>query len=117
MKRLSIFAALALIAFGVLRAVTNNTATLTWVAPTAYTDGSAISSPITYTVYQGAKGSPSKTIAQANLTGLTLTLSGLAPSVICWEVTATVAGQESAHSAEVCKSFLVPSVPTGVGVS
>lgn len=95
-------------------------ATLRWVAPTQYEDGTTITAPITYSLYQGLKGSP-KVLAVSGITGLTYTFStGLSPNtIVCWEVTATVGGQESAHTVEACKTFppQVPLAPSNLTVN
>jgi|SRR5665213_383848 len=91
-----------------------NTATLTWTAPTKNTDGTALGGPVTYNVYQTASGATSGgTKLASNLATLTDAISsGLADgSTDCFNVTAVVAGQESAYSNQVCKTF-----PAGVPV-
>lgn len=94
-------------------------ATLTWTAPTKYTDGTTITVPLTYNVYQGLSGA-TKTRVLSNLVALTTTITtGLSPnSTVCWELTAVAGGQESAHTAEVCKTFppQVPEAPAGLTV-
>lgn len=91
-------------------------ATLSWGAVTSYTDGSPISTPVTYTVYQGLQGA-AKTVAQTGITATSLVVSsGLSGgTTVCWELTATAGGQESAHTAEACKTFpvQVPQTPSG----
>lgn len=89
-----------------------NTATLSWGAVTQYTDGSAITGPVTYSVYWGVQGA-AKTLLQSGVTATGLAVSaGLqSGTTVCFEVTATAGGQESARSSEACKTF-PPQVPT-----
>jgi len=91
-------------------------AVLTWAAPTLNTDGTAITLPLTYNVYQGAQGSTTKPSVLTGVTALTATITtGLAASsTVCFELTAVAGGQESAHSGEACKTFpaATPAAPT-----
>jgi len=96
-------------------------AVLSWTAPTTYTNGSLIgSATITYNIYQGLTGQEGTTPVQTNLSATTATITaGLTPGTTqCFEVTALVAGVESAKSNEACKTFapLVPSAPTSLTV-
>lgn len=96
-------------------------ATLTWVAPTKYTDGTTIPSTValSYSVYQGLQGA-AKTKVAAGVVPLTYSVTtGLSPNTtVCWEVTTTAGGQESARSVEACKTFppQVAEAPTGLVV-
>jgi hypothetical protein len=93
------------------------TATLTWVAPTLYTNGAAITGNLTYNVYQGlCAGTLAK--VQSGITGLTVVITaGLtAGSNQGFAVTAvTAASVESAQSTPTCKAFpaavLTPAAP------
>ena len=96
---------LALIAVAAIKAAIGQTAastaiTLTWMAPTTNTDGSAIAGPITYNIYSGA----TKTGTMAKVvSGLTATQNLAAnPTQPCYSVTAVVNGLESAQSGVVC---------------
>lgn len=99
-----------------------DTATWTWTAPTAYTDGTPIPSTVTltYNIYIGTagKGSEPAAATQTGITGSSLTTSGYAAGeTVCGEITAVAGGEESARSNETCKTFLaIPSAPTGLSV-
>lgn len=107
---------LALLVFAPLGAlaaepeVPRTSAELSWGAVSQYTDGTAITSPVTYHVYRGLQGQP-KTRAQSSLTALTFTFSNLPVNTTqCFVVTAVADGVEGAPSAEGCKS-IVPGTP------
>ena len=82
-------------------------ATLTWVAPTTNTDGTAITLPLTYNVYQGTGSTVGATPVQTGVTALTLTITaGLTDgTTACFAVTAVEGGQESVKSNVACKTF------------
>lgn len=94
-------------------------ATLTWVAPTLNTDGTPITLPITYNVYQGASGAEAS--VQTGVSGLTVTLTaGLADgATVCWQLTTVAGGVESARTNELCQTFpkATPNPPTIVTVT
>lgn len=122
MKRLTI--GIALLAFCAMVHAAAPTATVTWGAPTANTDGSAITGAITYTVYMGGAGvSPLTTIAQsATPSTKTVISTGLvAGTTVCFAVKATVAAIDSAQTAPVCLALaattLTPSPPSKVTVT
>jgi hypothetical protein len=95
-----------------------NTAALAWTAPTVNTDGSALTGALTYNIYQGAKGAEVKSVSGVTTTTYTVS-SGLTDgSTVCWYVTAVEGGQESASSAEVCKTFppAIPQAPASLTV-
>lgn len=81
-------------------------AKLGWSPVTKDTDGTVISGGVTYSVYQGAKGA-SKLKVKSGLTATTVTIKGLPIGETCFDVTVTGNGQESDHSDEACKSFVV----------
>lgn len=112
MKR---FAALALVlASAVALAQTATTsATLAWTAPTANTDGSAISGALTYNVYEGPKAGPFTKVA-SGLSGGTTTLTSLTAGP-CFAVTTVEAASESALSNTVC--VLEPDGPSSLTVT
>jgi len=115
MKKL--FLPLLLLAVASLAQTAPNTATLTWTAVTADTDGSAISGAVTYNVYASAQGAaPTGAPLATGLAALSDAIStGLADgSTDCFNVTAVVAGQQSAYSNQACKSFPagIPNAPT-----
>ena len=93
-------------------------AALSWVAPTANTDGTPITGTITYNIYQGLTGALVK--VQSNVTGLAATITtGLTGGTTqCFAVTAVVASQESAQSAPACAAIPLstPNAPTTVTV-
>lgn len=89
------------------------TATISFTAPTRYTDGTSIASgtTITYGVYQALKGQPKTRVATITATSTTVS-TGLQASEYCWHVTAIIGGTESDPSEEKCKSFLKPETVT-----
>lgn len=89
-------------------------ATVGWDAPTLNTDGTAITAPLTYNVYSGAKGA--EVLDQAAVIGLAANVAATPGVEKCIEVTAVANGVESDRSAEVCttKPFPKPLPPTNV---
>ena len=79
-----------------------STATLTWIAPTTNTDGSAITATLTYNVYQGPEGALVK--VQSALTALSVSITtGLtAGTTQCFTVSAIENGVESGQSLPAC---------------
>lgn len=105
---------LALLLFLLLAAVqpaiaqtTNYTATVRYTAPTTRTDGVPISGPLTYHVYEGARGGTKTRIA--TFTGLSGQVPNSAPGR-CFEVSAVEGNFEGARSPEAC----LPAAPNGV---
>lgn len=99
-----------------------NQSALTWVAPTANTDGTAIVGTLTYNVYFGLNGA-TLTLLKSGVTTLTYTDTQTAlvdGSTACYTVAAVEGGTSvSAQSAQGCKTFpvAVPSAPTGLIVN
>lgn len=89
------------------------TATISFSAPTKYTDGSTITAgaTITYGVYQGLKGQFKTRVSTITATSTTVN-TGLQASEYCWHITAIIGGTESDASEEKCKSFLKPEIVT-----
>ncbi|HEY4355636.1 MAG TPA: hypothetical protein VGN16_07820 [Acidobacteriaceae bacterium] len=106
----AVILALSVLAFAASRAdaaAPPNTATITFSAVTTYTDGTAIAGPVTYNVYQGAKGSTAKVKVGTITTINTSVSSGLLTGQeYCFEVTAVAGGVEGDHSNEGCKKFI-----------
>jgi len=104
-------------------ALAQNTATLSFTAPTVDAEGGPIVGTLSYKVYQGLKGQ-TKTLAATITTTAHTVSSGLQSGrEYCWQVSAiqtvdAVPSAESALSAEACKRFPVaPSAPvTGLTV-
>lgn len=92
---------------------TGHSAAIAWTAPTANSDGSALTGALTYNLYQGPDGA--LVSVQTGLTGLTATVTtGLtAGSTQCFAVTAVENGVESAPSLESCVTLpvLAPAAP------
>jgi hypothetical protein len=111
-KRL-ILAALLLAAFPAL-AQTARTATISFARPTAYVDGTSLGSSVavSYRVYQGVKGSTSKSLVGTVTSTSTSVTSGIPPGETCWQVGVVANGVESALSNEACKTFAFPSPET-----
>jgi hypothetical protein len=95
---------------------------LGWTTPTQNTDGSTITTALTYNAYQGLQGQPLNKIA-AGLTVNTLVVStGLtAGTTQCFAVTALEGTAESAQSNQGCVAVPIPppskpNAPTGLTV-
>jgi uncharacterized cupredoxin-like copper-binding protein len=98
----------------VASAQTTRTATITFTRPTKYVDGTDIAAAtvITYSVYQGTKGSTNKVkVGEITSTATTVT-SGLQPGEVCFQISATANGVEGAKSNEACKTFAHPAPET-----
>lgn len=114
------FKTFATISIGVLMAAiataqtTGRTATITFSAPTRYTDGSSVEAgtSISYRVYQGARGGTKTQVGTITGTSTTISSGLLAGREYCWEVTSVINGVESARSNEACKSFPFPTPET-----
>lgn len=89
-------------------------AAISWSAPTANVDGSAITGAVSYNLYQGLTGALAK--VQSGIAGGSATVTtGLTPGTTqCFAVTAVVATLESAQSVPVCITLAVPPPPTPV---
>ena len=91
------------------------TATLSWSAPTVYSDGTAIPSTvaITYNVYQGTSAT-SLTKVATGVTAVTDSITtGLADgNTYYWSVTAVANGLEGPQSNVVSKAFGTPGAVT-----
>lgn len=96
----------ALLAVATTAHAQTRTATISFERPTKYTDDSdiAASTPVSYRVYQGAKGQTKTLVGTITSTNTTIS-SGLQAGEYCWEVTAVVGTEESSRSNEACKSF------------
>jgi hypothetical protein len=94
------------------------TATLTWTAPTQYTNGTAIAAPITYRVYRGNCGA-AKTLLASPAAATYVDSTAPNGSNLGYTVSAVVAGVESAQTTEMCKVFPlpVPNPPTNLTVT
>jgi hypothetical protein len=105
MKFLALFLALVT---GLALAQTPPTATLTWTAPTTYTDGTTIPTTValSYNVYQGTSAT-SLTKVATGVTALTSTITtGLVDgNTYYWSVTAVANGLEGAQSNVASKTF------------
>lgn len=91
-------------------------ARLSWIPPTQNTDGSAITGAITYSIYGAVQGAP-KVLIASGISGTSYTHTAATNgTTFCYTATATVAGQESAQSAEACKAIppAVPNPPTNL---
>lgn len=86
---------------------------VSWDAPTQFTDGAAIAGTVTYKVYAGARGAANKALW---ITTTTRTASGNQPPGTCFNVTATVDGIESDRSIEACLGRK-PAPPGGLIVT
>jgi hypothetical protein len=94
------------------------TATLTFTPPTANTDGSALSLPLTYNLYQSTT-SGSEVLVTSALKGSPIAVTtGVTPrTTYYWKISVTDAGGNvSVLSNEVCKTFPA-SVPGAVTIT
>lgn len=94
------------------------TATLTFTPPTANTDGSALSLPLTYNLYQSTT-SGSEVLVTSALKGSPIAVTtGVTPkTTYYWKISVTDAGGNvSLLSNEVCKTFPA-SVPGTVTIT
>lgn len=89
-----------------------NTATITFLPSTAYTDGSAYpaGSVVSYNLWQGVKGAVRIKVGTVT-SGGSITTGLLTGNEYCWDVTTVVkvgaaAAVESGHSNEACKNFV-----------
>lgn len=111
---LSLAFALAIAAFPLLALAE----TLSWNAVTTYTDGSAITSPVTYTAVwstSSSLSSPTTLASSITTTSTTFNITTAAMprgSTIYFGVRATVGGVNSAYSTPL--SWLVPASTTPV---
>jgi hypothetical protein len=88
-------------------ASTTGSATLTWVAPTENTDGTAVTDLAGYRIYYGTSATDlTQEIDLAGTTSTSYVVSGLAPGTYYFAVTAySTAGMESAESNQASKSI------------
>jgi hypothetical protein len=115
---LLLVAVLSCVGIRLAEAQETRSATITFSAPTKYTDGSSIAqgTQITYRLYQGEKGQQ-KTLAATLTSTATKVSTGLeAGKEYCWQVTAVINGQESERSNEACKAFAFP-IPETVTIT
>lgn len=83
----------------------DRTATLTWTAPTVYTDGSTINETLTYNVYAGLCSLTDLPKVLGPVSALGAVLNNQQPGERCYQVTAVAAGGESARTERASKTF------------
>ena len=85
--------------------------TLSWVAPTTYTDGTPITDPITYNLYNNG------VLIASGLTSPTSTRMALAVGNPCYSATAVVDGVESVPSSPCYAVSVIakPKTPSAPG--
>lgn len=95
------------------------TVTITWSAPTANTDGTALTGALTYQLYVGTKGAEVKYKTPVTSPPYVLVPTPSAGSQVCAQVTATASAVESAPSAEVCTQIpqSTPNAPSNVTIT
>jgi len=83
--------------------------TLSWAAPTSFTDGTAIPSTtaISYNVYGAVQGQP-LVVLQSGVTALSNVRSNVSAGTRCYAVSAVVNGNESAQTAPICVTVNPP---------
>jgi len=126
MKRKSAGVLIGLLVLGaiLLSASIALAATLSWTAPTTYTDGSAIpavdQARITYTPYTGASATGPWSARPSTSAGATSTaVPDPSPgTTLYYTLDCTLDGQTSVRAVAVSKSlpFLVPAAPSGLSV-
>lgn len=88
-------------------------ATLTWTAPATYIDGSPITEPITYNVYEGLCSLTTLPKVLGPITGLGVTRINQPIGAMCYQITAqTPNGGESARTNRGSKTFPWPAPNT-----
>jgi len=93
--------------------VENRTATLSWTAPTKYTDGSTITEPISYNVYAGLCSLATLPKVVGPITSLGTVMTNQPAGEMCYQLTAQVPnGGESARTVRGSKTFPFPKPNT-----
>lgn len=112
MKKIFLLAAIIALAAPTLAQAAPLSAVLSWPPSTTRTDGTPITGPVTFTVYQGPSGAEVKTFSWILGSTLTVTTGLASGTTVCWQVTETetATGLESARTPENCKTF--PAVAT-----
>ena len=92
--------------------------TVSWTAPTANTDGTAITGAITYQLYVGTSGKEAKFGNPVTSPPYIITPTPAPGSQVCVQVTAIANGVESDRTPEACTvvPFPVPGSPTVVTI-
>lgn len=120
MKRLFAIACLALLAsVAAAQTIPTSTVKLTWVAPTTHIDGSAITAPLRYAVYNGAKGfvlASTSVPLQTTVNGVLTATIAVPANAACFRLTAVEGITESPPTNEVCAPT-VPNAPTNLTVT
>jgi hypothetical protein len=76
--------------------------TVKCTAPTKFTDGTAITSPVTFNLYGALQGQIKKLLAPSPLSTCSSVRSNVNAGTQCYQVTAVVGGSESDPTAESC---------------
>ena len=105
-----------LLALASAGAIAANQAVISFTAPTAYTDGTPITLPLSFGVWQGLSGAPKTKVATITTTTSTITTGLLSGKTYCWQVDVSDGTQTSALSNEACKTF-PPGVPASVTIT
>ena len=86
---------------------------LSWVAPSAYTDGTPIAAGtvVQYNVYGGPCGGTLVLLTSTPITGITNTRTNVNAGSWGYAVTAVIAGVESAQTPPVCATVQAPPSP------
>jgi len=92
------------------------TATLAFAAPTTNADGTPVTGPLTYNLYQGTASGAEVKVASALAGTPIIVTTGLTDTTYYWYVTAVNAAGESAPSNEACKTFPA-SVPSSITIT
>ncbi len=114
-----IFLALLCASAAAIAAAAPPQAVLSWTAPTTNADGSAITSTLTYNVYQGVQGAALAKVQSGIATATATITTGLtAGSTQCFTVSAVANSLEGAQTTTACAAipFPTPGVPTQITV-
>lgn len=118
MKLIYAFLALLMLGVPVSQAQAAPQVTVSWVAPAKFTDGTTITSAITYQLYVGASGKEAKFGNPVTAPPYVITPTPAAGTQVCVQITATVNATESDKTPEACTTvpYPAPSSPTVVTI-
>lgn len=89
------------------------TATLSWTSPTLYTDGTPITEPLAYNVYEGLCSLTDLPKVLGPITALTVVRTNQPVGAVCYQITAqTPDGGESDRTNRGSKTFPLPKPNT-----
>lgn len=118
MKLIYAFLALLMLGVPVSQAQAAPQVTVSWVAPSKFTDGTTIAGAITYQLYVGTSGKEAKFGNPVTAPPYVITPTPAAGTQVCVQITATVNATESDKTPEACTTvpYPAPSSPTVVTI-